>query len=208
MSRSLTKEQAERVLHRDGFACRCCGFTSRKFQRVIPWAASAEEGEGGFITVCTFCESCQELDRAGLAGTGTLIWLPEMSQAELNHLARAIYVARATSDPLAAAASRALEILLGRRTEAKKRLGTDDPLLLATALQENVDEKTYAARAAKLEGVRFLPADRFFVKRPGGDVDIFPQMLVYWTSPEGPFGTKPVSEWTSLFDRVRENVKA
>lgn len=204
--RKPTKAQTEKTLVRDSFACRCCGFESKKYQRIIPLSCvspSAKEGE--WITVCTFCELTANLDRAGLSGVGFLVWLPELSQAELNNTVRALYVARDSDTPqLTKAAVRALEVLTARRAEAKKRLGTDDPLLLATALYEQVDDKAYAARVAKLEGVRFLPLDRYLVQqRNGKDVNVFPQMMAYWTSPEGPFGKIPVSEWTALFEEVK-----
>ncbi len=200
LSRIPTKDQAEKALRRDGFACRCCGFTSKKFQRVI-FHEAAPESEGP-VTVCTFCEMCFAIDRTGLTGAGLLIWLPELSQAELNHVARALHVAQASDGPLAKPSARTLEVLMARRLDAKKRLGTDDPLLLATALLEELDEKAYAARVAKMEGIRLLPLNRYFIRQGREDVNIFPQMLNYWTSSSGPFARTPVAEWEKLFEQV------
>lgn len=207
--RLFSKEQIEKTLWRDGFSCRCCGFTSKKFQRAVPaeTSGSASDAES-LITVCTFCEHCLSLDRAGLSGGGTLLWLPEIAQADLNHIARALYVAiAAKEDKITKLAVQTLEALKARRLDAKKRLGTDDPLILATALEEGVDEKTYAARKAKLEGIRLLPADRYLMPRRAGDVNIFPQMIAYWTSDEGPFGGKPVSAWTEMFEDVQKKAE-
>lgn len=207
-SRLFSKEQIEKTLWRDGFSCRCCGFTSKKFQRAIPLETpGSSRASDSLITVCTFCEMCFSLDRAGLAGAGTLIWLPEIAQADLNHIARALYVAVASKEKIADPAAATLEILKARRGEAKKRLGTDDPLILATALEENLDEKAYAARAAKLDGIRLLPADRYLMKLRGGDTNIFPQMIAYWTSSEGPFGSQPASEWEKMFEDVQAKIK-
>ncbi|MGE4352443.1 MAG: hypothetical protein AB7E52_09690 [Bdellovibrionales bacterium] len=169
---------------------------------------SAEDGERA--TVCTFCELTALLDRAGLTAAGFLVWMPELSQAELNNAVRALYVARDAKDsPLVKMANRTLEVLTTRRAEAKKRLGTDDPLLLATALHEQLDDTAYAARIEKLEGIRFLPLDRYLVpQRSGRDVNVFPRMMAYWTSPEGPYGKVPVSEWEALFKSVREKAAA
>ncbi|MDD3182885.1 MAG: hypothetical protein PHD48_08805 [Alphaproteobacteria bacterium] len=203
--RGPTKAQTEKTLARDSFTCRCCGFESKKYQRTIPLSCVSPSGkEGELITVCTFCEMTANLDRAGLAGAGSLVWLPELTQAELNNIVRALYIARDSDVPtLSKAAVRSLEILTARRAEAKKRLGTDDPLLLATALFEQVDDKAYASRVTKLEGVRFLSFDRYLIRQRGGkDVNVFPQMVAYWQSPEGPFGKIPVSEWTALFESV------
>lgn len=205
-----SKKQIETVLSRDSFTCRCCGFASKRFQRVLSLEShsSQPDDSGSFVTLCSFCELCFDLERAGLTGSGLLIWLPEIAQAEINHIARALYVAKASDDALSAAAGRTLEVLTQRRLEAKKRLGTDDPLILATALLEAVDNATYAKRVEKLEGIRLLPADRYLATQRAGEVDVFPQMLAYWTSPEGPFARKPVSEWAAMFDQVIEKTKA
>ena len=210
-SRMPSKAQNEKILSRDAFTCRCCGFESKKYQRVLPMSDIVPSAKAGdFATVCTFCELTSALDRAGLAASGFLIWLPELTQAELNNIVRALYVARDSDDEkLAKAAARTLEVLTARRAESKKRLGTDDPLILATALHEQLNDKAYAARVAKLEGIRFLPLDRYLVtQRSGKDVNVFPQMLAYWKSPEGPFGKLPVSEWTALFEQVRGKAEA
>ena len=95
-----SKSDIESVLKRDDFSCRFCGFRSTQYQRVIPFADST-------VTACSFCEQVLALERAGIMGGGVLIWLPEISQIELNHIARAIYVARADeNNPLADMANR------------------------------------------------------------------------------------------------------
>ncbi len=76
--------------------------------------------------------------------------VPELSQAELNQVVRALYVAREGRN-LAKAATRTLEVLTAVAAKRKSGLEQDDPLLLATALLEEVDDKAYAARVAKLE---------------------------------------------------------
>ncbi len=138
-----------------------------------------------------------------MMGSGILIWLPEITQAELNHIVRAIYVARAEEgSPIAADADRAWEALMSRRLEVKKRLGTDDPLLLSSVLQENLSENERRASLAKLEGVRLLPYDRHIVRMHGNEVNGFPQILKFWRSAQGPFAKIPGSEWQKLFDKV------
>jgi hypothetical protein len=121
---------------------------------------------------------------------------------------RAIYVARASGHPLAAAATQAFDALMTRRTEAKKRLGSDDPLLLATVLYESLTEKEYAQREAKLKGVRLLPLDRLISRARNGDDNKFSQILDYWTSTEGPFGKVPVDSWGPLFESVIAKTKS
>jgi intracellular multiplication protein IcmJ len=206
-----SKSQFEKTLGRDSFSCRCCGFVSKKYQRVLPMGALSSGKGGGddFATVCSFCELTATLDRAGQTAAGYLIWLPELSQGDLNHVAHALYIARESSSPeLSKAASRTLDVLTARRAEAKKRLGTDDPLIFATALLEQVDPEKHAARMARMEGLRFLPLDRYFVPVRGKETDVFPQMLAYWASAEGPYGKLPVEQWTKLFEDVTAKASA
>ncbi len=115
---------------------------------------------------------------------------------------RAIYVARSGDHALASQATRALDALMARRADVKKRLGSDDPLLLATALHENLTDEEYARRTTKLDGVRLLPLDRWLVRGASGDIDQFPRLVQYWRSPQGPYGKLPVEKWTGLFDSV------
>ncbi|MDX9689984.1 MAG: hypothetical protein EOM37_08115 [Proteobacteria bacterium] len=201
-----SKSDIEKVLWRDAFACRCCGFVSKKFQRVIPLCilpSQEKAADNEYVTVCAMCEMTAMLDRAGVTGAGNIIWLPELTQAELNHAVRALYIAvNCNDETLKKSAARTLEVLSARRAEAKKRLGTDDPSILATAFYERVKAEPYARRAETMEGLRFLANDRYVMRQNGQEVDVFPQMLAYWTSPEGAFAKLPTSEWMSLFEKA------
>jgi intracellular multiplication protein IcmJ len=156
-------------------------------------------GDLPFATCCTFCDLTINLHRAGVTGPGILVWLPEIGQAELNHIIRSIYIARETTGDLASAANRALDALSTRRAEAKKRLGNEDPMLLATVLQEMVDEKDLSDAIKKLDGIRLLPPDKHLIRTKRGDIDQFPTMIKYWTSPEGSYGQLPVENWLDSF---------
>lgn len=196
--RPLNPKLIDQQLRQDDYTCRCCGFRAREFQRVVP-SAYVPEADSEFVTLCSFCEPCFMLDRAGLSGSGLLIWLPEMPQDRLNHLMRAIYVARATPNhPAAELASRAQDTLMQRRAEAKKRLGSDDPLLLATVMLETVSDSDYARREEKLAGIRFLPLDRLMVQTREGEVNQFARMVKFWQSAEGPFADWQPQRWQEL----------
>lgn len=199
---SQLKTQTEKILKRDDYTCRFCGFRSKQYQRVIPYADKKEE----HVTACSFCEQCLLLERAGMMGTGVLIWLPEISQAELNHMARAIYVARSTDDPLAAQATRALDALMARRADAKKRLGSDDPLLLATVMHESLTDEELRKANDKLDGIKLMPLDKHVVRGPKGEVNQFPQVVKYWSSGDGPFARYPVEQWAEMFKNASSSV--
>lgn len=205
VGRVPSKLETDQTLQHDNFTCRFCGFHAQQFQRVIR-APSHVSHNQELVTVCTFCEQCLMLERAGMMGSGILVWLPEMGQAELNHLARAIYVAKASETDLAQTAARAFDVLAARRTDAKKRIGSDDPLILATVMHENLDDKTYKSAVTKLEGLRLLPLDKYVVRGKGADINQFSQMVKYWQSSQGPYARLPVDQWTSLFEAARAKV--
>lgn len=199
----------EQVLKRDRYSCSYCGFTAKKYQRVhykngVPAALRPEH----LTTSCIFCEQCFELESIAKTHGGILIWLPEITQIELHHLCRALFVARLHDDhALAQKAQSCLEQLIARRTDAKKRIGTDDPVVLATMLLEQTDDRAYGERGAKLEGIRLLPLARRLQAVAGQaedapDNDIFPDILRYWTGADGPFAKVTPHSMIALAEKL------
>jgi hypothetical protein len=90
-------------------------------------------------------------------------------------------------------------VLTARRADAKKRLGSDDPVVLGTVIHEMLNKKERTGITPKLEGVRLLPPDKHMIRGKSGDVNQFPTMIKYWCSPEGPYGKLPVDSWREMF---------
>ncbi len=118
-----------------------------------------------------------------------LIWLPEMSQAAVNALARGIHLTlhahgeaphvdrrRPLHDtgPMRTAWA-AYHALLDRARPAEHRLGTAAPLDLACALM-SLPAQMLGRGAGLLQGVRLLPLGRLFQ----GGRDVYPQVLDDW----------------------------
>lgn len=164
--------------------------------------SKASDNPDDFHTACQFCAQCFDLESVVQMKSGFLIFMPEMSQAMLNHMARAIYVARVSQGPMADTARRLLDIVMQRREEAKARIQTDDPFVLSLVLRDFLTSKTYVQRAAKLEGVRLFPLDRRMVKEGDLEFNQFPQILAYWRSKEGPFGGKLPVHWVDYYRDV------
>lgn len=148
------------------------------------------------------------LERTGISGAGQLIWLPEIPQQELNHLVRAIYVASEAPYPINELSKRARDALTVRRSDAKKRLGSDDPMLLATILRENLNNNERKGAADKLDGIRLMPGDKYIVHTAKGDANFFPQMVKFWLSSEGPYANMPTEKWPELFRAALEAANA
>lgn len=196
----IAPELKAKILERDNHTCRACGFHSQKYQEVHYLNSNAMDMRPeNLATVCIFCHQCYNLDKVASMGSGVMIWLPEISQSRLHHIARAIYVARISQGDMAEAARKTLDILIGRREEVKKRLGTDDPYTLSMILRDYLSEKHYYYRAQKLEGIRLFPLDRRKIKEADLEFNQFPQILAYWRSKDGPFGGKAPAQWVDLY---------
>lgn len=193
----------QKVFAKDDHTCRFCGFKSGKYQDIV--AADQNKTNlhlDNLLTACIFCHQCFDLEKVSKMRSGVLIWLPEMEQADLNHLARAIYVSRISQGTMAETAKSALEKIMGRREEAKTRLHTDDPYILSIVMKDFLGPKQYAERDRKLEGIRVFPLDRRIIKEGDLEFNQFPQILAYWRSKDGPFGGKAPSHWKEFYAKL------
>jgi len=196
------------ILTRDDYTCRYCGFQSRKYQEINFIGQNREDIESdNYVTACSFCHQCFHLERIDRMQSGTVIWLPEIGQASLHHICRAIYVARISRGPMADAARDAMEALLARKEEAASRLGTDSTKILATILQDFLESSEYKMRAGKLNGFRILPLDRRIIKEGDLEFNQFPQVLAFWRSKDGPFGELPPRKWVEMFYNLKTEVE-
>lgn len=202
----VTEDLKNQVLTRDNHTCRYCGFQARKYQEINPSGKEPGGDIENYATACIFCHQCFHLERVDRMQSGAIIWLPEIGQAALHHICRAIYVARISRGPMADAARDAMEALLARKEEATSRLGTDSPKILSTILQDFLEVKEYKARMSKLKGFRILPLDRRIIKEGDLEFNQFPQVLAYWRSKDGPFGELQPRQWGEMFYRVQDKV--
>ena len=196
----IPNDVKQKIFERDDFTCKCCGFKSKKYQEIhFLNGNDTDFKESNLATTCIFCHQCFNLEKVSDMRSGVLLWLPEIEQAALHHIARAIYVARISQGPVAEAARKALDIIMSRREEVKTRISTDDPYILATVLEDYLGPKHYKDRMEKLRGVRLFPLDRRIIKEADLEFNQFPQILAYWRSKDGPFGGKAPQQWISIY---------
>lgn len=189
-----------RVFERDDHTCQFCGFRSKKYQEVVFRNPETQTKVlDNLVTACIFCHQVQHLEKVSDLQGGVLVWLPEMGQSSLHHLARAIFVARITTGAVATAAQNALVALQNRAEGAEERIGTSDPSVLATVLQDFTNPDIYQQRSQKLKGIRLLPYDRRIVQEGDLEFNQFPQILAYWRSKDGPYGNLLPTTWIDRF---------
>lgn len=154
------KEVRLKVLERDRNICQCCGFKASKWQEVHHLNDDhTDKSMSNLATVCCFCHQCFHLGLAGSTAGGMLIWLPEMSQIELHHLCRALFVAmRDEKGKMSTSASSLFMSLESRGVFMEQHFaaGASDPAVLGQAfLKMKPDE--YDKRVDFLKNIRLLP---------------------------------------------------
>lgn len=197
------------ILKRDDHICQCCGFRAEKHQQILHLNGDTRDfRDENVVTACIFCHQCFDLELVGNMDSGMLIWLPEMTQANLHHLMRAVYVGRVTQGGLAETSARISETLMARGADAKKRLGSTDPAALALVMRDFLMQKQYESLQERLDGIRLLPLPKRML--PASEIsphitdakakdNAFPMILAYWRTKNGPFGAMPAQEWPRLF---------
>lgn len=202
--KSLSKERKQQILDRDDNTCQCCGFKSKKYQEILFKNGDYDDmSDDNLVTTCIFCNQCFNLDQVNVMRSGVLLWLPEIAQADLHHIARAIYVARISQGPVADAARKSLDFLMQRREVLRERIGTDDPYILSTVLKDYLTKSHYEKRGDKIDGIRLFPLDRRIIKEADLEFNQFPQILAFWRSKDGPFGGKTPQKWFDIYHAVQ-----
>lgn len=199
----LPEDLKKQVLERDNHTCRCCGFQAKKYQEVLHRNSNtADHSIKNLVTTCIFCHQCFNLQNVSDMRSGALIWMPEIEQHKLHHIARAIYVARISQGPVADAARKTLDLIMKRREECIKRLQTDDPMILSMVMQDYLNDKSYHMRKEKLDGVRLFPLERRIIREAELEFNQFPQILAYWRSKAGPFEGRTPPSWIDLYQDI------
>lgn len=84
------------VFDRDSYTCQFCGFQATDFQEIVNLDQNYTNNKfSNMVTACCFCAQCFFLESVGVGdyGGGTLIYLPEISQADLNSLCHVLFCA-------------------------------------------------------------------------------------------------------------------
>lgn len=152
----------KKVLQRDHYICQFCGFQAQLYQDVVNLDGDYYNNKSeNLITACCFCAQCFFLESVGVGGYGggTLVYVPEMTQAELNVLCHVLFCAITNDTGYKATAQ---TIYLGfkvrsQQIEDKFGEGTSDPAIFGHLL---IDSGIIEPEKLKkmLDGVRLLPS--------------------------------------------------
>ena len=186
---SKMKKIRDQILKRDRFVCQGCGWRSERWQEIH----HKDNNHNNFDpmnleTLCPLCHQIFHLPTAASTGGGSLIWLPEMSQAQLNLLCIGVFVALHQGPSRVQAAARALfHQLESRKALMEEQLGSCNPGLLAQVLLRMTDDEK-KKQDYMLSSVRLLPYHTRFQSA-----------ISYWS--EESFKHVPVSDWEKMWPK-------
>ncbi len=156
----------KKVLRRDNYACQFCGFQARDYQEVINIDQNYVNNKlSNLVTACCFCTQCFFLESVGVGGFGggSLIYLPEISQNNLDSFCHVIFCAIA-NDTGYKTTSQSIYRSLKIRTQMVEEQfgeGCSTPSVLGQLLIET-KAKTSGSIDKILHDLRLLPSRASF----------------------------------------------
>lgn len=132
---------AEQAYKRDHYTCQYCGFQARQYQEIVNLDGNYSNNKlSNLITACCFCSQCLFIQSVGLdeMGGGQLVYLPEMSQADLNSFCHVLFCAMGNGtgyQDSAQAIYRGLKFR-SQQIESKFGSGTSNPSVFGQLLLE------------------------------------------------------------------------
>lgn len=127
---------AKKIWQRDRYTCQYCDFQAKEYMDVINHDQNyANNKASNLVTACGFCSQCFFLESIGLddMSGGQLIFLPEISQENLNSFCHVLFCAMSSKAAYQdnaqiiyrnlKARSKPVEAVLGEGGSDSKRLG-------------------------------------------------------------------------------------
>lgn len=162
----------QRMLQRDRYTCRFCGFQARLYQDVVNLDGNYTNNKpDNLVTACCFCSQCFFMESVGVGGYGggTLIYLPELSQAELNSLCHVVFCAITNDTGYKSSAQTIYRSFKFRSQAVEEKFGegTSDPAIFGHLL---IDSGHVADDCAQkiVADLRLLPSMAKFRKQIEG----------------------------------------
>lgn len=156
---------AQKIMQRDRYTCQYCEFQAKEYMDIVNHDQNyANNAASNLVTACPFCSQCFFLESVGIddMSGGQLIYLPEISQAQLNSFCHILFFAmnsKAVYQDNAQiiyrhlkARNKSLETLLGEGNVDPRQLGT-----VIVEYQELPQTKSNKKLPLFLKDIRLLP---------------------------------------------------
>lgn len=153
----------KKVHERDRYVCQYCGFQAKEYQDVINLDGNyLNNNLTNLITACCFCSQCLFLQAVGLdeMSGGQIIYMPEMSQADLNSFCHVLFCAMGNSTGYQDSAQTIYRSFKFRSqvVENKFGTGTSNPSVFGQMLVEYQDQFPKQGTEV-LKDLRLLPSN-------------------------------------------------
>lgn len=157
------KSFKQQVLERDQYVCQYCGFQATKFQEVVNLDNNYRNNKiSNLVTACCFCSQCFFLEVVGKDdyGGGVLIYLPEISQNDLNGFCHVLFCAISNATGYEEEAQNIYHSLKLRSQLVEQYLGEgmSDSSLFGRMLLDSPDKDRSKIEKEVLTSLRLLPS--------------------------------------------------
>lgn len=209
-----------KVLMRDDYTCQGCGFTSVNDQHAPSGFLEVHHIDDdhhnneldNLVTLCPYCHQVFTLGRRGDLFSAIPIWLPEISQAELNLLCHGIFFLlqldeRSRKDEIRLSESSKVRCahvadlyqnLLSQGDARLQALGVPltsfDALEVLSGALTGLTDREYALRHLFLGSLRLVP-----------DMTHFSEQINFWVDNVWLRGVKP-DGWDALIHQISESI--
>jgi intracellular multiplication protein IcmJ len=151
----------KKVFIRDQYKCRFCGFQAQEHQEIINLDGNFRNNKfENLVTSCVFCAQCYFLESVGPSGFGggIMIYLPEISQNEINSSCHVLFCAISNNSAYKATAQNIYLNFKLRSSVIEQKFGegSADPASFGHLLIEAKEKKQKIN--ALMQGVRLLPS--------------------------------------------------
>jgi intracellular multiplication protein IcmJ len=163
------KAYEQKIFDRDNYACRFCGFQAKLFQEVVNLDGNFSNNRlSNLVTACCFCAQCFFVESVGVGGYGggNLVYLPELTQAELNSLCHVLFCAITNDTGYKSSAQNIYRSFKFRSqvVEEKYGEGTSDPAIFGQLI---IDSGVTSSEVVDslFKNIRLLPSRAKFRKQ-------------------------------------------
>ncbi|MDA8561919.1 type IVB secretion system protein IcmJDotN [Gammaproteobacteria bacterium] len=151
-----------KIFARDSYTCQYCQFQARDYQDIVNIDGNYMNNKySNLITACCFCSQCLFIESMGLdeKGGGQLVFLPEMTQSELNSFCHVLFCAMGNGTGYQDTAQTIYRSFKFRSQliENKFGAGTSNPSLLGQLILE-YEAKNPGVELNILKDLRLLPS--------------------------------------------------
>lgn len=156
----------KKIFERDAYTCQYCGFQAKEYQEVVNLDGNYNNNKlSNMITACCFCSQCLFIQSVGLdeMGGGQLIYLPELSQGDLNSFCHVLFCAMENNTGYQDSAQSIYRSLKFRSQviENKFGSGTSNPTVMGQLIIEH-EQQEPDKKVNILNAMRLLPSQAKF----------------------------------------------